>query len=257
VNGFPVLMYHALADGPSTERYTLPEDRFRAQLEALARADRPGVSLATFLDGGGSDGRAVVLTFDDGHRSDRARALPVLQEFGCTATFFVTTGRIGTDPDFMDWDDVAALHEAGMDVQAHGHTHRFLDDLPEVEQATEVETPAALLEKHLGRRPTAFSFPGGRYTAFALEAARAAGYRALCTSEPGLNPPGAGDDALIRRYVVHQGTSEADFLRMAGLDDRFAARARNAYRAKRAAKRLLGNRAYYVVWKALKKPGAA
>lgn len=169
MNGFPVLMYHALAAAPTTERYSLPEDRFRARLEALARAGRRGVALAGFLEGGAADARAVAPSFDDGHRSNRARALPVLQEFGCTATFFVTTGRIGTEPDFTDRDDVAALPE-----------------------------------RCLGRRPSAFSLPGGRCTAFALEAARPAGYR-----------------------------------------------------ARRAARRLPGNRADQVFWKVLGKPGAA
>jgi hypothetical protein len=37
----------------------------------------------------------IRITFDDGNRSDRAIALPVLQASGLRADFFVLTGRIG------------------------------------------------------------------------------------------------------------------------------------------------------------------
>jgi len=257
VNGYPVLMYHALSDGPGPVDYVLPEARFRAQMEAIRGLGLRGVSLAAFVEGGSRDDRAVVLTFDDGSASDRARALPLLREFGFSATFFVTTGRVGTDPEAMGWDDVAALAAAGMDVQVHGHTHRLLSDLGPEAQLAELEEPAALLERHLGRRPWSLSFPGGRYTPFAVDAARRLGYHALCTSEPGLNPHAAADGALVRRFLVHQGTSDAAFACMIGRDPRFAARALSAYRVKRAAQRLLGNRAYQAVWERFRKRGAA
>lgn len=250
-------MYHALSAGPDPRGYVLPEERFRSHLEAIRAAGRRGVSLAAFLEADRPDEGAVVLTFDDGSASDRGRALPLLLAFGFTATFFVTTGRLGMDPESMEWDDVAALAAAGMDVQVHGHTHQLLADLAPEEQLDELARPAALLEEHLGRRPWSLSFPGGRYTPFAVEAARRLGYHALCTSEPGLNRHPAADGALVRRFLVHQGTSGAAFARMIGRDPRFASKALSAYRVKRAAQRLLGNRAYQAVWERFCKPGAA
>ena len=40
---------------------------------------------------------AVVITFDDGYKSTYDLAFPILKRYGLTATFFVTTGFIGSD----------------------------------------------------------------------------------------------------------------------------------------------------------------
>jgi len=44
--------------------------------------------------------RAVVVTFDDGYADNVLEALPILEEVGVPATFFVSTGHIGTGKEF-------------------------------------------------------------------------------------------------------------------------------------------------------------
>jgi peptidoglycan/xylan/chitin deacetylase (PgdA/CDA1 family) len=51
---------------------------------------------------------SVVITFDDGYSDNLLEALPILEEVGVPATFFVTTGTIGTDMEFW-WDELEGL----------------------------------------------------------------------------------------------------------------------------------------------------
>lgn len=253
-----MLMYHALSQEAQSECYTLTEADFRSQMRTIAESGRFGVSLEAMIKNGDRDERSVVLSFDDGHVSDITLALPVLRECGFTATFFVTTGRLGTSSEWLSWDDARALQAAGMDVQAHGHTHRFLECLTESEQHDELETPLRLLNAHLGEGRRHLSFPGGRYSPTSVALARQLGYVALCTSEPGLN---AADERYgertLKRYLIHQGTSRAEFMKILARDKRHAINKYREYALKKLLKRALGNTLYHRLWSGLFKRSEA
>ena len=82
--------------------------RFRAQMTYLARSMRP-VSMEDVVaaaDGRkGLPDRAVLVTFDDGHRSVLERGLPVLTELGIPGVAFVIAGLLDTDEPFW-WSEV-------------------------------------------------------------------------------------------------------------------------------------------------------
>lgn len=48
---------------------------------------------------------SLVITFDDGYADNFLEALPILEEFNIPATFFVTTGKIGSHEEFW-WDEL-------------------------------------------------------------------------------------------------------------------------------------------------------
>jgi peptidoglycan/xylan/chitin deacetylase (PgdA/CDA1 family) len=100
-----VLAYHDIRD----------QDRFAAQLDYLRRAASP-VGLAEVVraaeDGGGLPRRAVLVTFDDGHRDVLDVAMPMLRERGIPAVAFAVAGLIGTDSPHW-WTEVKELVRAG------------------------------------------------------------------------------------------------------------------------------------------------
>ena len=81
-----------------TQAAWLARDRSVISLEECVRRMRDGVPLPH---------RPAAVTFDDGYRSVRTRALPVLEELGIPATVFVVTGEIGSQR--LLWHDALYL----------------------------------------------------------------------------------------------------------------------------------------------------
>jgi peptidoglycan/xylan/chitin deacetylase (PgdA/CDA1 family) len=104
-----VLAYHDVRD----------PGRFAAQLDWLGHHTRL-VSLEDVIDAVAGHRtlpeRAVLITFDDGHRSVLDHALPLLQERGAPAAVYVVAGVIGTDLPLWT-DEVRHLWTAGGRVE--------------------------------------------------------------------------------------------------------------------------------------------
>jgi peptidoglycan/xylan/chitin deacetylase (PgdA/CDA1 family) len=100
-----VLAYHGVDD----------PDLFGCQLDYIVSAARP-VSLdrvlSAFEGGAPLPRRAVLVTFDDGHRSVLEAGLPLLAERGVPAVAFVVAGLIDSDRPFW-WSEVIDLASTG------------------------------------------------------------------------------------------------------------------------------------------------
>ena len=59
--------------------------------------------------------KLVVLTFDDGNKSDVTFVAPLLQEYGFKATFFIIEGLnfLTNEEHYVTWDEVQRLYEEG------------------------------------------------------------------------------------------------------------------------------------------------
>ena len=106
-----VLMYHRIAE-PDYDPWCLAVSpaHFEAQLAELGR-ERDVMSLAEFgtlLAARRLPKRATAITFDDGYACNARVAAPILHAHKHPATFFLTTGAIGSELEFW-WDELAAL----------------------------------------------------------------------------------------------------------------------------------------------------
>src|SRR3989454_12216720 len=100
----PILLYHKIDRIPAGARYPrsyVTPERFDAQLAFLRRRGYESVSFVDYL--GYRRGaarlprRPGIITFDDGYRSNRDVALPLLQQHGFRATSFRVAERGGRD----------------------------------------------------------------------------------------------------------------------------------------------------------------
>jgi peptidoglycan/xylan/chitin deacetylase (PgdA/CDA1 family) len=192
-------MYHRIVSaecpvpGEDAEeaRYAVDLEEFRWQLDRISAAGRRGVSMAAVLDSLESEGAVppdwVAVTFDDGNRSDFVHALPLLAEHGFSATFFVGSERIGADGG-LDPGMLSAMAASGMEIGSHGVTHRFLTTLTAEEEEEELALSRQALEAVAGVEIKTYAPPGGRIGARGIAALKRLSYRAVCTSEFGLNP---------------------------------------------------------------------
>lgn len=210
------LMYHSVG-GVAHDPYqvTVSPDRLARQLRWLSRRGLTGVSMRELLAARaqGRAARLVGLTFDDGYADFLTEAVPLLHEYGHTATVFVLAGRLGGDnawdPDgprkpLLDATGVRAAQSAGMEIGSHGLLHRDLTALDDAELAAETADSRGRLAEITGAAPGGFCFPYGAVDARTARAARRAGYAYACAVDPG---PLAGPYALPRTYVGERDNS--------------------------------------------------
>jgi peptidoglycan/xylan/chitin deacetylase (PgdA/CDA1 family) len=180
------------------------------------------------------DGRFFCLTFDDGFKSCLTGALPVLNDVGAPATFYVVTSLIGNtlppdDPiarnvfdfkgehtslDFLSWEDCLTLVNAGMTIGSHTQSHPRLATLTEADVIDEMKLSKAEIENHIGQPCLHFCAPYGLASSdFNLERdpelARLAGYRSFVTGHRGSmrqgdNPFAIQRDQLMANWGDHQ-----------------------------------------------------
>ncbi len=101
-----VLTYHRVAvPAFDPHRLAVSPENFRAQMNFL----RHNFPILRFEEEWGTVKEpAVVVTFDDGYADNFLQALPILEEVGIPATFFISTGLLGSGQEFW-WDEMERL----------------------------------------------------------------------------------------------------------------------------------------------------
>jgi len=221
--GVRIVHYHFVFDDQ--------RDGFARQLAFLANEYEP-VALSEAVErlrAGRVRGREVVVTFDDGFRSQLVNAAPLLAEHGFCACFFLVTELLSASPEEaerfcrerlhlprpvepLSWDEAAQLSELGHEIGSHSSGHTNLVELEGDRLEEEVRGSRAELERRLGRAVVHFSAPYGdraRFSPAVSAAARGAGYVSCATAQRGRNVSAADLFALRRHHLV-AGWSVAD-----------------------------------------------
>ncbi len=187
--GIPVFAYHRFGDDrfPSTN---IKMEVFKKQLDYLKSNNYHVLTLKEAVNAmkeGEVQSKSVVLTVDDGYKSFYENAFPLLQEFGYRVTIFVNTSYVGGN-DFMDWETLKKIKEAGMEIGNHSHDHpHFLNAPTPVDLLhSDVETAQSLFKEHLGFIPGAFSYPYGEYDEHLREAVEGMGFYAATAQRSGV-----------------------------------------------------------------------
>jgi peptidoglycan/xylan/chitin deacetylase (PgdA/CDA1 family) len=187
----PILMYHVIADPPPGAAwpalYVRPAE-LSAQMDWLARHSYQAVTLSAVWNnwrrGSRLPKRPVVITFDDGYRSVRSAALPILRRHGWPAVLNLKLGNL--EPGSFTDVDVRALIAAGWEIGAHTFTHPDLRGLDAAALRREVGGSRAEIQRRFGVRVRFFCYPAGRYDARVIAAVRRAGFVGATTTSEGL-----------------------------------------------------------------------
>lgn len=217
----PILNYHGLesrtdeyAWRDEEKPYVMDTRLFSSQMDELVRGGFRTLSLAELrewatLSAPPRNDGTVMLTFDDGLKSQGGLAAPVLEKRGLKALFFIPAERVG-QPGTMDWDELKILTRHGFEIGSHGLRHIPLTGLPEAQLRQEFEKSRKILEDKLGLPVKSFSIPRGFAHDTMRHVARAAGYEFLFTSSFDVNERGC-DLFDLKRMVVKRGMSAKQF----------------------------------------------
>ena len=158
--------------------------------------------------------RMLTITFDDGYIDNYEEAAPILKQFSLPATFFLTTGYIGTDvvawwdraagvkEPWMNWRQVQELHRAGFEIGAHTRTHVDLGQVSGEDAWSEINGSRQDLKEKLSASISSFAYPYGRATQITeqnRDLIRKAGFSCCCSSFGGVNRK--GDDLFSLRRI--------------------------------------------------------
>ena len=219
--GVTVLMYHRVdADVPRDavgRDLTVEPGSFEAQLRYLRDhhiATLTAAQLATALARGNRPEHAVVLTFDDGYADGATFALPLLVKYGARATFYVSSGFVGT-PRHLTWSQMRAMRSAGMEIACHGTLHLDLSTLDRAGQVREAGGCMKRFARYLGGSPpVTYAYPAGAYDATTFDVMRELGIVAAFTEHPG-NVTALTQPFALPRYRVRHDDGVARFAALA------------------------------------------
>jgi peptidoglycan/xylan/chitin deacetylase (PgdA/CDA1 family) len=226
--GTPILMYHQAGEprsGSALNKWRITERDFDWQLDTLLRRGYRGVTLRDLVESPERETpppgpRRVVLTFDDGYRGVKERALPALQARGFAATVFVVADRVGGVNDWdgetpgeplLSADEIRELHGAGIEIGSHGATHRALTRLDDADLTREVAGSRETLERITGAPVMSFCYPYGDFDDRVVETVHAAGYRAATVIRGGISKD-LSDPFRLKRVAVRGTHTRLDFL---------------------------------------------
>lgn len=160
-------------------------------------AGAPDGPLSSIPDG------LVVLTFDDGNKSDISFVAGTLAEYGFGGSFYITEG-LGFEADldkerYVSWEDVRQLHELGFEVGNHTGSHPNMTTLSTEEIHSNLEVIEQRCLEYGIPSPETFVYPGWRHSLDVVEALAERGYR---FARRGVSPehPDGGRGARGRAY---------------------------------------------------------
>jgi peptidoglycan/xylan/chitin deacetylase (PgdA/CDA1 family) len=203
----PILMYHVLAPPPADAVYPglyVRPERFAAEVRLLASDGYRAVTLRrVWLAWHGRarlPRRPIVLSFDDGYRSDYTVALPVLRRYRWPGVLNLELANLrpvwGSRP-----GEVRSLVRAGWEIDAHTLTHPDLTLLGRAELRRQVAGARLAIRRTFHVPVPFFCYPSGRFDAAVEAEVRRAGYLGATTEQPGLASPTSDPYALDRIRV--------------------------------------------------------
>jgi len=188
-----ILIYHRVND-EFRDSITVSVAQFAWQMRLVRQHCMP-VRLEDFSAGRidrSSPRPLVAITFDDGYLDNYENALPILRKYEVPATFFVSTGMIGTDQPFehdlqklgrglptMTWDQLREMRDLGFQIGSHTVSHINCANAPPDVLRQELADSRDSLRHELGVERIPFAYPfGGRedINPTAIELIKEAGY---------------------------------------------------------------------------------
>jgi peptidoglycan/xylan/chitin deacetylase (PgdA/CDA1 family) len=205
----PVLMYHSVAPRDrGSAPFTVSTETFDRQMFWIHQRGYKAVALGELLQAqpGASEQRLVGLTFDDGYADFSESALPVLRNYGFTATVFAIAGQLGGDNDWAEGPrkqlmtafQLQQIAAGGIEIGSHALHHVRLTSLAEVDLRNNLMMSREILQGISGQDVEGLCYPYGNHDGRVVRAAQHAGFEYCCAID---YSEFTGPYALPRIYI--------------------------------------------------------
>jgi len=221
----PIIMYHRVMDG-GKGAYCISPSALEEDLIFIKKNGYTPITAAeliSFTEGKGAvPDKPVMLTFDDCHYDNYTQAFPLLSKYGVKATFFVigefsdrfSNGRKQTEGRaHLNYEQIKEMLASGLcDFANHTYgLHDYgrgrygiqkrkdetVDDYKKVLETDIIKNSRKLSE--YGADTPALAYPFGAYNRDAEEIVKALGYKAMFTTDEGINKIKLSDPETLTR----------------------------------------------------------
>ncbi len=168
------LMFHDVKKNPS--RWNTKPERFGELIKLIAEHQ---------------NSEKVVLTIDDAGKGNFEYILPILEEFGIKAHFFVPTMFISDGirvSSYMTSIQIKEISDLGHYIGSHSHSHpKNISLICEEQIKQEWLISKEILESITGKTILTCSIPGGFYSLHQAQIIKDLGYQSIYNSVPRFN----------------------------------------------------------------------
>lgn len=152
----------------------------------------------------------IIITIDDGDKSDYTMFFPILKKFNMKAVLFITSE---SNSKKLSKEEIKELHESGLiEFGGHSENHKSMITLSKEELEKEILENKYKIEKIVGEKVLSFAYPYGHKTKRIEKAVRDSGYIFAVSIDTGTGFIGE-NPYDIRRTKIDENTSLFDFLR--------------------------------------------
>jgi peptidoglycan/xylan/chitin deacetylase (PgdA/CDA1 family) len=151
-------------DSKTARGYITPLAAFAAQMKMLHdsgyQSILPGQLVAHLKGGAPLPSRPVLITFDDATATQYTNALPVLNDYGFKAVFFIMTVSVNKT-NYLNTRQIAELSAQGHVIGAHTWDHKNVRQYTTPDREQQIVKPTKLLETITGKPVVYFAYPFG------------------------------------------------------------------------------------------------
>lgn len=229
----PILMYHHLLrsnENPYKDNNTvLSTESFEEQMKFLHDNNFSTITLSElekFIKGEIQlKKNSILITFDDGYKSNYTYAYPVLKKYDFKASIFMITALIEDktttfNPNALQYLSWSEMKEAGEVFEYASHTND-LHKLENNKKSFLVVQPKEVVYNDLKKskellNTTSFAYPYGQYNRETLEILESLGFKMAFTTRSGTVKPG-NNMLKLKRYNISPNVDMKKFKKIVGI----------------------------------------
>lgn len=133
--------------------------------------------------------KVACITIDDGYKTFRSNAMPLLKKYGFKATLFINSESVGGGS-YMDWKELKEVYGQGIEIGNHSHSHAYFLNKAKKERIEffkkDIQKCQEEINSKLGFYPDIFAYPYGEFDLEMKDALRELGFKAAAAQNSGV-----------------------------------------------------------------------